>query len=85
MAFPTTAKNETSKLENKNPADNDGWTPLDAAAHEGHFKICEFILEKLENKNPGRNDGWTPLHSAAQSGHFMICEFIDRTGYSGVG
>ena len=63
-------------LENKNPADNEGLTPLHFAASNGHMNIVKYIAEHLEDKNPSTNDGWTPLHSAAYDGHLEIFKCI---------
>ena len=52
-------------IEDKNPKDNNGWTPLHYAASNGHLAICQLIMENIEDKNPKENNGWTPLHSAA--------------------
>ena len=42
----------------KNPAKNNGATPLYLAAQEGHFDVCKLIMEKVDRKNPARKDGW---------------------------
>ena len=47
-------------LAEKNPAKNDGVTPLFRAAQNGQFRICKLIIENVENKNPARNDGVRP-------------------------
>ena len=47
-------------LEDKNPGDNDGWTPLHVAASSLNGRVCKFIASQLEDKNP-ENDGTTPL------------------------
>ena len=43
------------KLENKNPGDNDGFTPYHSAAQEGHLSICQYFMDKIGNKNSGKN------------------------------
>ena len=46
-------------LDDKNPGDNDGWTPLHPAAKKGN---CEFIMERLQDKKtPPNHNGYTPL------------------------
>ena len=35
----------------KNPAANNGWTPLHSAAKNGHYDIYKLIMDKVENKN----------------------------------
>ena len=59
-------ENPWEHLENRNPANNDGMSPLHYAAENGHLDIVKYIAEHLENKNPANNFGWTPLHFAAK-------------------
>ena len=33
-----------------NLSDNDGWTPLIAAAHKGHKEVCKALLENGASK-----------------------------------
>ena len=47
-------------VEEKNPKDHYGVTPLHRAAKEGHLEICRLIIENVEEKNPKRDNGWTP-------------------------
>ena len=65
-------------LMKKNPARQDGVTPLHMAAQEGHCEIFKLIFESLgnNNKNPGTDGGHTPLHTAARHGHLEICKII---------
>ena len=58
-----------NQVQDKNPKDFDGWTPLHLAALSGHSSVCEAIMKNIFNKNPSNNEGYTPLHSAATSGH----------------
>ena len=62
--------------EDKNPEDEEGFTPLYHAAEKGHFTLCEFIIARVADKNPGKSNGNTPLHIAAQNGHYDICKLI---------
>ena len=62
--------------KDKNPADQEGTTPLHEAAWNGHLEIARFIIERVEDPNPADQDGWTPLHVAAQKGHLDIAQFI---------
>ena len=76
-------------VEDKNPKDLNGETPLHRAAESGHLDICKLILENpsVKDKNPkclkswdresGRNfKGQTPLHLAAKGRHLEICKVI---------
>ena len=63
-------------MDNKNPANNTGLTPLHGAATNGHLEVCKYLMNKVDNKNPAENTGTTPLHCAADKGHLEICKFI---------
>ena len=63
-------------LDDKNPGDNDGWTPLHSAAKKGN---CEFIIERLQDKNPPNHNGYKPLQTAAINGHFNVCKLMCKT------
>ena len=36
------------KLEDKNPRSRNEITPLQYAAHYGHFEICQLIIKNIE-------------------------------------
>ena len=60
----------------KNPANDDGDTPLHKAAAEGYIKICKLILENVADKCPIAANGLTLLHCSARSGQSETCEMI---------
>jgi ankyrin repeat protein len=63
-------------LEDKNPGDNYGWTPLHFAVRNDNLKVCDLIMKILQDKNPSTPNGYTPLHIAAIRGHFNLCKLI---------
>jgi ankyrin repeat protein len=63
-------------VQDKEPKDNKGRTPLHHAAKYGNLEVCKLIIGEIENKNPMDSAGWTPLHCAAQNGHEEICDLI---------
>ena len=53
-------------VEDKNPSDKEGCTPLHWAVQEGHLEISKILLEEVKDKNPRDNNvGETPLHLGA--------------------
>ena len=78
-----TCKFIIKNVEDKNPADHDGITPLHLSARNGsrrkmivYLAICELIFENVDIKNPADNNGKTPLHLAAEFGFLDICNLI---------
>ena len=79
--YPNPIRLEIFKLifdnvQDKEPKNKDGRTPLHHAAKYGNLEVCKLIIGETENKNPTDSAGWTPLHCAAQNGHEEICELI---------
>ena len=64
------------KIEEKNPKDVKGNTPLHEAANCGHLETLKVIIDKVEEKNPENNKGCTPLHIAAIKGRVEIFKVI---------
>ena len=64
------------KVNEINPANIDGATPLHYSAGKGRLEIVIYIVENLEDKNPSRNDKCTPLHNAALFGHLEVVKCI---------
>ena len=64
------------KVQNKNPADYNGTTPLHCAALRGDIDLFNLILEHAANKNPNSPTHRTPLHLAAREGHVKVCKAI---------
>ena len=64
------------EVEDKNPEDKTGRTPLHAAAMHGYSEVYKFIAERVKVKNPLDNAGRTPLHEAIDNGHLHICRIL---------
>ena len=63
-----------AKVDDKNPKDNNGETPLHYAAENGHLAVCQYIMEEVDDKNPKNNSGHTAFQLAAQNGHWLVCQ-----------
>ena len=72
------AQSDTHKLiiQDKNPRDIHGYTPLHLSIERGHFNVCKLIIANIQDINPGKNDGVTPLHLAASEGRVDIYKLI---------
>ena len=66
-----------NSIDEKNPTDMMGGTPLHEAADNGHLEIVKLIMGHVKDKNPAmKHYGTTPLHYAAEKGHLEICRLI---------
>ena len=63
-------------VEDKNPPENTGMTPLHVAAMFGNFDICKLILENIHVMNPPTTDGCTPFGLALSMWNLRICFLI---------
>ena len=61
-------------LDNKNPADLNGVTPLHIAAE---IEICKYIVSQTGDKFPKTNDGLTPLDFRKQNGRTPRAEIVE--------
>ena len=64
------------RINEKNPQDMDGQTPLHYAAFLGKFDTFKLIFQSVDDKNPKDFDKTTPLHLASSEGHLSICQLI---------
>ena len=55
-------------VDDKNPWDEKGWTPLHHAAEMGNLEVCKFILENVSDKNPTNDYNETPVDMAREHG-----------------
>ena len=67
---------DNDKIQDKNPADKGGFTPLHLASRKGHLTICNIILENVADMNPPDIRRQTPLHEAAARGHLSIFQLL---------
>ena len=67
-------------LKNKNPGNNDNYTPLHNAAANGHRDVCVLILENVKNKMPETLDGITPAMLAIQNNHDELGQLLKGAG-----
>lgn len=56
--------------------DNEGWTPLQWAAENGHEAIIKLLLAKGADPNSKDNIGWTPLQWAEIKGDEAILKLL---------
>ena len=64
-------------LEDKNPVESNGITPIHLAALNGHVWIYKWLSRCISSdKNPMDSFGQTPLHFAADNGDFLMCQMI---------
>merc|ERR1719247_678390 len=74
----------------KDKQDFDGWTPLHAAAENGHLAVCKILCESgaditIKNYDDEMldtvyHDGLTPEQVALQRGHFQVASAIASYG-----
>lgn len=63
---------------NVNARDDNGYTPLHAAAYGGYLDVIKYLIEKGADVNAD-NNGYTPLHTAANTDHLDVVKYlIDR-------
>ena len=60
--------------------DEQGATPLHAAALTGNGDVAELLLDHRADVNARTNNGSTPLHYAAEKGHQEVAELLLTRG-----
>ena len=66
-------------MVDKNPSDDNGYTPLHSAANKGHLDVVKYLVQRIQNKNPKSGIQWyerTPLHQAAWNGHLNVVRYL---------
>ena len=63
-------------VEDKNPKDESGVTPLHEAAMHGNEDIVQIIIAAVDEKNPKDINGLTPLDEADKNGHEEIYKIL---------
>ena len=63
------------QIECKNPT-RFGTTPFHEAAENGHFSICQLIINNTKDLKPLDFEGKTPFDLAKENGHKKICKLI---------
>jgi ankyrin repeat protein len=53
------------------------YTPLHEAAKNGHFSVCQLIVNNTKDLKPLNWEGKTPFDLAEEEGHEEICNLID--------
>ena len=61
-----------------NTASRPGWTPLMAAAWEGHKDVVELLLTHGANSQVTNSQGQTALSLAASAGYARIARLISK-------
>ena len=69
-------------VEDKNPKNQFGETPLHFAAREGHATIVKMIIDAVDDKNPQDFFGNTPLIRAEENGHEDISKLIKSENFA---
>ena len=59
----------------------EGYTPLLAAAEQGHVEVCKLLLNSgRANIKETRRGGFTAFLSAVYHGHIEVCKLLLKTG-----
>ena len=65
-------------LQDKNPRDHHGDTPLHRAAAAGHFAIVKYLVQFLYNKHPKSGSFKTPLDYAIDQDQTEVIDFLTK-------
>ena len=59
-----------------NKSDNEGFTPLHAAAHRGHGEVAQILIDNNASLDCTSSHGHTPLITASEMGHVACVEAL---------
>ena len=71
-------------VDDKNPWDEKGWTPLHHAAEMGNLEVCKFILENVSDKNPTNDYNETPVDMAREHGRIEVLQLFKEYGINSI-
>ena len=66
-------------VDKADPEDEGGNTPLHFAARNGHFEVCQLIVNNITKKNPKNFIGETPIQLASDAGHSTIVMMVQAS------
>ena len=69
-------------VDEKNPKNRDGVTPLQYAAMKNYNCFEKFMSEYLQEEAKNDKHGNTPLHLAARVGHFPIVKVKESRDFA---
>ena len=68
------------KVNDKNPENEDGQTPLHEAAKGGHLEVCRLLMKSVTNIDPVNGHGEMPLHESVRSGNIQVYKLLRGIG-----
>ncbi|XP_039331423.1 ankyrin repeat domain-containing protein 39 isoform X2 [Saimiri boliviensis] len=69
-------KHLIQKAEDPSQPDSAGYTALHYASRNGHYAVCQFLLESGANCDAQTHGGATALHRASYCGHTEIARLL---------
>ncbi|XP_033094796.1 ankyrin repeat domain-containing protein 39 [Trachypithecus francoisi] len=69
-------KHLIQKAEDPSQPDSAGYTALHYASRNGHYAVCQFLLENGAKCDAQTNGGATALHRASYCGHTEIARLL---------
>ena len=66
------------QLQDKNPKNKYGETPLHSAALWGKTEVVKYLVSVVDDKHPKEKNGDTPLDRARKRGHTEIVNILEK-------